>query len=168
MSLYGDKFKIGGLSCGLVLRGGANGEYRVVFEREYASLEQIEALEWDPPVVEGECPLPVGYGVTVKDIQYSAAARSYQVVLQVGKQYLGDVTGYQAQISQLQDTIQEQAGTIQSQQDALAEREATILQQAATIDSQAEALAELEAEGTAGEVKEELQAAYTEGVESNG
>ena len=72
------------------------------------------------------------------------------------------------QISQLQDTIQEQAGTIQSQQDALAEREATILQQAATIDSQAEALAELEAEGTAGEVKEELQAAYTEGVESNG
>ena len=43
MSLYGDKFKIGGLSCGLVLRGGANGEYRVVFEREYASLEQIEA-----------------------------------------------------------------------------------------------------------------------------
>ena len=46
MSLYGEKFKIGGLSCGLVLRGGANGEYRVVFEREYASLEQIEALEW--------------------------------------------------------------------------------------------------------------------------
>ena len=41
MSLYGEKFKIGGLSCGLVLRGSANGEYRVVFEREYASLEQI-------------------------------------------------------------------------------------------------------------------------------
>ena len=36
MSLYGEKFKIGGLSCGLVLRGSANGEYRVVFEREYA------------------------------------------------------------------------------------------------------------------------------------
>ena len=168
MSLYGEKFKIGGLSCGLVLRGSANGEYRVVFEREYASLEQIEALEWDPPVLEGECVLPAGYGFTVKDIQYSAATRSYQVVLQVREQYLGDVTGYQAQISQLQDTIQEQAGTIQSQQDALAEREATILQQAATIDSQAEALAELEAEGTAGEVEEELQAAYTEGVESNG
>ena len=52
MSLYGEKFKIGGLSCGLVLRGSANGEYRVVFEREYASLEQIEALEWDPPILE--------------------------------------------------------------------------------------------------------------------
>ena len=78
MSLYGEKFKIGGLSCGLVLRGSANGEYRVVFEREYASLEQIEALEWDPPILEGECILPEGYGFTVKDIQYSAATRSYR------------------------------------------------------------------------------------------
>ena len=67
MSLYGEKFKIGGLSCGLVLRGSANGEYRVVFEREYASLEQIEALEWDPPILEGECILPEGYGFMVKD-----------------------------------------------------------------------------------------------------
>lgn len=58
MSLYGEKFKIGGLSCGLVLRGSANGEYRVVFEREYASLEQIEALEWDPPVLEGSASCP--------------------------------------------------------------------------------------------------------------
>ena len=100
MSLYGDKFKIGGLSCGLVLRGGANGEYRVVFEREFASLEQIEALNWDPPAIEGECILPAGYGFTVKDIQYSAATRSYHVVLQVGTQYLGDVTGYQAQVTE--------------------------------------------------------------------
>ena len=114
MSLYGDKFKIGGLSCGLVLRGGANGEYRVVFEREYASLEKIEALNWDPPTIEGECILPAGYGFTVKDIQYSAATRSYHVVLQVGTQYLGDVTGYQAQVTELQGTIQEQAGTIQT------------------------------------------------------
>ena len=76
MSLYGEKFKIGGLSCGLVLRGSANGEYRVVFEREYASLEQIEALEWDPPILEGECILPEGYGFMVKDIQYSAATWS--------------------------------------------------------------------------------------------
>ena len=111
MSLYGEKFKIGGLSCGLVLRGSANGEYRVVFEREYASLEQIEALEWDPPILEGECILPEGYGFMVKDIQYSAATRSYHVVLQVGTQYLGDVTGYQAQVTQLQGTITEQAGT---------------------------------------------------------
>ena len=154
MSLYGEKFKIGGLSCGLVLRGSANGEYRVVFEREYASLEQIEALEWDPPVLEGECVLPAGYGFTVKDIQYSAATRSYHVVLQVGTQYLGDVTGYQAQVTQLQGTITEQAATIESQ--------------TATIASQAETIEELEAAGTAETVMAELSAAYEEGVESNG
>ena len=161
MSLYGDKFKIGGLSCGLVLRGGANGEYRVVFEREYASLEKIEALNWDPPTIEGECILPAGYGFTVKDIQYSAATRSYHVVLQVGTQYLGDVTGYQAQVTELQGTIQEQAGTI-------AQQEETIQTQTATIDSQAAAIQELEASGTAETVKADLQDAYEEGVESNG
>ena len=169
MSLYGDKFKIGGLSCGLVLRGGANGEYRVVFEREYASLEEIEALNWDPPTIEGECILPAGYGFTVKDIQYSAATRSYHVVLQVGTQYLGDVTGYQAQVTELQGTIQEQAGTIQTQQNTIAEKNSTIAQQEeTTIDSQAAAIEELEAAGTAETVKADLQAAYEEGVESNG
>ena len=161
MSLYGDKFKIGGLSCGLVLRGGTNGEYRVVFEREYASLEEIEALNWDPPTIEGECILPAGYGFTVKDIQYSASTRSYHVVLQVGTQYLGDVAGYQAQVTELQGTIQEQAGTI-------AQQEETIQTQTATIDSQAAAIEELEASGSAETVKADLQAAYEEGVESNG
>ena len=161
MSLYGDKFKIGGLSCGLVLRGGTNGEYRVVFEREFASLEQIEALEWGPPTIEGACILPAGYGFTVKDIQYSASTRSYHVVLQVGTQYLGDVAGYQAQVTELQGTIQEQAGTI-------AQQEETIQTQTATIDSQAAAIQELEAAGTAETVKADLQDAYEEGVESNG
>ena len=175
MSLYGSPWKIGGIPCGLILRGGANGEYRVVFEREYASLEEIEALNWDPPTIEGECILPVGYGFTVKDIQYSAATRSYHVALQVGKQYLGDVTGYQAQVTELQGTIQEQAGTIQTQQNTIVEKDSTIAQQeetiqtqTATIDSQAASIQELEAAGTAETVKADLQAAYEEGVESNG
>ena len=168
MSLYGSKFKIGGLSCGLILRGNVNGEYRVVFEREYASLEQIEALNWDSPSIEGDCILPAGYGFEVRDIQYSANIRSYTVVLQVAEQYLGDVTGYQAQVAELQGTIQEQAGTIQTQQNTIAQQEETIQSQTATIDSQAAAIQELEAAGTAETVKAELQAAYTEGVESNG
>lgn len=156
MSLYGETCKIGGLSCGLVLRGGSNGSYQAVFEREFASLEEIEALEWDPPAIEGTCILPEGYGFEVRDIQYSAAKRAYTVVLQVGRQYLGDVTGYQAQIQELQETIQEQAAaiaekdgtiseqaaTIQSQQSAIAEKEETIAGQAATIQSQLSAIAE--------------------------
>ena len=48
MSLYGETLKIGGVVCGLVLRGRSNGEYRAVFEREYASLEEIEAINWSP------------------------------------------------------------------------------------------------------------------------
>ena len=140
MSLYGGAYKIGGVPCGLILRGGANGAYQVVFEREYASLEQIEAIQWDPPVVEGDCILPAGYGFTVQDIQYSAGTRSFTVSLQVAKQYLGDVTGWQAQTEALQETIEEQAA----------------------------AIAALEAADTAEDVKAELRAAYTEGVESNG
>ena len=147
MSLYGEKFKIGGLSCGLVLRGGTNGEYRVVFEREYASLEQIEGISWEPPVIEGECILPAGYGFQVKDILYSAATRSYTVVLQVTEQYLGDVAGYRSQVEELQSTV---AG----QRTELQEKDETI--------------ARLKEEGSAQALKAELGAAYEEGVERNG
>ena len=169
MSLYGSKFKIGGLSCGLVLRGGTNGEYRCGIRAEYASLEQIEALNWDPPSIEGggvSCPQAMAS--PVKDIQYSAATRSYTVVLQVAEQYLGDVTGYQAQVAELQGTIQTQQNTIAEKDSTIAQQEETIQTQTATIDSQAAAIQELEAAGTAETVKAELQAAYTEGVESNG
>ena len=107
MSLYGDKFKIGGLSCGLILRGSVNGEYRVVFEREYACLEDIEAIDWSRPEVVGECVLPAGYGFTVVDITYTHSERCYKVMLDVGEQYLGDVTGYTAQVSQLQEELTE-------------------------------------------------------------
>ena len=87
----------------------------------------------------------------------------------------GCLTGYQAQVTELQGTIQEQAGTIQTQQNTIAEKDSTIAQQeetiqtqTATIDSQAAAIEELEAAGTAETVKAELSAAYEEGVESNG
>ena len=107
MSLYGNRCSIGGLSCGMVLRGAANGEYRAVFERESASLEEIEGIRWDRPQIQGECILPTGYGFTVRDIQYSAPARSYTVVLQVAEQYLGDVVGYQSQVAELEDQVRE-------------------------------------------------------------
>ena len=55
-----------------------------------------------PPPDPGECILPTGYGFTVRDIQYSAPARSYTVVLQVAEQYLGDVVGYQSQVAELE------------------------------------------------------------------
>ena len=168
MSLYGTSVTIGGVPCGLVVRGASNGQYQAVFEREFATLEQIEAIDWSAPAVTGDCILPAGYGFEVADIQYSAATRSYTVVLQVSGQYLGDVAGYQAQVSQLQSTIQEQSSAMAEKDSTIAGQEETIQAQQNTIDSQAADLEELRTSGTAEALKADLQAAYTEGVESNG
>lgn len=146
MSLYGSKIQIDGVSCGLVMRGSSNGQYLVVFERELATLEQVEAINWEQPSIEGDCILPVGYSFTVSDIRYSAATRSYTVVLQVGEQYLGDVTGYQSQVAELESTVARQ-------QEEIRQKDNTI--------------AQMESEGSQA-LKEELEAAYEEGVESNG
>ncbi len=154
MGFYSTKWKFDGVQAAFVTRGIRNGRYRVVFEREYASLEDIEGINWAQPTIErtdfrvkNELGLPEGYGFTVEGISYDYSAKSYIVELSVASQYLGDVTQYQSQISELQA--------------AATEKDATISQQAATIEA-------LEAAGTAETVKADLQAAYTEGVESNG
>ncbi len=103
MSFYGGKTKIDGLLCGLILRGNTNGEYQAIFEREHASIEQIETINWRRPKLSGPCELPQGYGFDVTDIKYSMGTRAYTVSLKVREQYLGDVTGYQAQIDALEE-----------------------------------------------------------------
>ena len=154
MSLYGNQLKICGVPCAMVLRGASNGHYQAVFERERASLEEIEAINWARPVIEGECLLPAGYGFTVTDISYSSNTRSYTVSLKVAEQYLGDVAGFQTQVDELTADVASQAATIQEQEQ--------------TIQAQAEAIQALEAAGTAAQVEEKLEAAYQEGVENNG
>ena len=136
------------------MRGSQNGRYLVKFEREFASLEDIEGINWTKPAIEHtnpQCPdefgLPVGYGFTVAGITYDSKPKSYTVELQVADQFLGDVTPYQEQIAQLESEAAEKDA-------AIAEKEA--------------AIKALEAGGTAEAVKADLQAAYTEGVESNG
>lgn len=199
MSLYGNQIQISGVPCGMVTRGGSNGRYLAVFERELASLEDIEGISWDKPDIQGTCILPAGYSFTVADIQYSAATRSYTVEIQVAGQYLGDVAGYQAQVSELegqvadlqakardveskdatiqsqQETITQQAKELENKEAAIQEQAGTIQTQAAdleektaTIQSQQETIQALEASGTAKQVEDKLEAAYQEGVESNG
>ena len=167
-SIYGSPIQISGVPCGLVTRGVSNGRYLAVFEREFASLEDIEAIPWDKPSIAGECILPAGHGFTVADIHYRANTRSYIVELQVAQQYLGDVAGYEAQVTELesqvsqqQAVIQEQAGTIQAQAAELVEKDTAIQSQQETIEA-------LEESGTAKQVEDKLEAAYQEGVESNG
>ena len=154
MSMYGIEAHICGVPCAMVLRGSANGHYQAVFERERASLEEIESINWAQPVIEGSCLLPTGYGFTVQDISYSSNTRSYTVSLKVAEQFLGDVAGFQAQVDELTADVASQVATIQEQEQ--------------TIQAQAETIQALEAAGTAAQVEEKLEAAYQEGVESNG
>lgn len=145
MSAFGKRWLIDGVGAGPISRSyAANGEYTVIFEREYASLEQIEGINWAQPTIEhvwphgNETGLPEGYGFDVKKIDYDSGGKFYRVTLQTGKQYLGDVTGYQEQIEEQAATIEEQAATIQELQEA----------------------------GTAAELEAGLDAAYEEGVNS--
>lgn len=105
MSCYGTNFTVNGVGAGLALRGAGNGRYQVVFERECVGLEQIEALDWSRPDIQGTCILPRGYGFSVEDITYDHSRRAYTVHLQVGEQYLGDVTGYQDRIRSLETDL---------------------------------------------------------------
>ena len=175
MSFFTKSWKFDGVQAAFVMRGSQNGRYLVKFEREFASLEDIEGINWTKPAIEHtnpQCPdefgLPVGYGFTVAGITYDSKTKSYTVELQVAEQYLGDVAGYQSQIDEKDAAIAEKDATISQQAADLAAKETTISQQAATIQSQAETIESMEAGGTAEAVKADLQAAYTEGVESNG
>lgn len=103
MNLYGNKVEINGIPCKSVSRWTANGEYRVVFDRDAAGLEQIEAINWRRPKLSGPCELPTGYGFDVMNIEYRMGERSWVVALKVREQYLGDVTGYQARIDALEE-----------------------------------------------------------------
>ena len=154
MSFFTKSWKFDGVQAAFVMRGSQNGRYLVKFEREFASLEDIEGINWAQPAIEHtnpQCPdefgLPAGYGFTVAGITYESKTKSYTVELQVADQFLGDVTPYQEQIAQLESEAAEKDA-------AIAEKEA--------------AIKALEAGGTAEAVKADLQAAYTEGVESNG
>lgn len=160
MSLYQSSLTIDGIPCAMVLRGVQNGQYLAVFERSAAELPRIETIHWDKPLISGDCLLPAGYGFTLADVAYSAATRSYTLTLQVAQQYLGDVTAYQEQVEQLSQQVQEQ-------QAAIEEKDAALQAQEETIQNQEETIQALEAD-SATQLKQELQQAYTEGVEENG
>lgn len=96
----------------------ANGCYSVDFSRDDATLEQIEGINWEKPAIQyvgdskNERGLPEGYGFDVDKIEYLSNIRVYRVHLRVAAQYLGDVTGYQAEIAEKNNTIAEQAAQL--------------------------------------------------------
>lgn len=141
MSLfYGTHWTIDGVTAGPITRNYlGNGQYAVIFEREYASLEQIEGINWAKPSIEhigihgNEDGLPEGYGFKVVDIEYCSSTRSYRVTVKTDSQYLGDVTGYQDQIDQLESASAEKDETISAQASQLQEQADTISQKDAEL-----------------------------------
>lgn len=146
--------KICGVPFATLRRGGGNGQYEVVFQRCDAALEDIEGIDWARPAVTEATdrylsdPLPEGYGFTVEDITYYHGTETWTVHLRTARQFLGDVTGYQAQVEALTAQAAEKERTIQTQAETIRE-----------LESRPDGGAELEAE---------LERAYEEGVESNG
>ena len=144
MSKLGKRWEIDGVPAAFITRSAVNGHYCITFEREEASLEQLENIQWATPSIvrltdhEGELGLREGYGFEITDIRYQHSGRYFVVEVRTAQQYLGDVTGYQAQIDDLTQTIRQQQTALDSQ----------TAETAAMISS--------------------MKAAYEEGVESNG
>lgn len=129
---YSNKTSIDGVRCTVSPEGGlGSGKFRALFERELASLEQIEAIHWDMPQIAGDSAgLPAGYGYQVDDITYAHATCTYHVTFHVLTQYLGDVSGYQAQVAQLETDLaaaQEEASSAQAAAET-AQQEITALE----------------------------------------
>lgn len=136
MSYYGKTWTIDGIIAGILTRNGLNG-YLAVFERENASLEQIESINWDAPVVKyigiqkGDCEKPVlpeGYSFEVTDVEYQNETKTFEVYLKTKSQFLGDITGYQAEIEKLNTAKNEQSAEINALQNQLAETDALVLE----------------------------------------
>ena len=144
MSKLGKRWEIDGVPAAFITRSAVNGHYCITFEREEARLEQLENIQWATPSIvrltdhEGELGLPEGYGFEITDIRYQHSGRYFVVEVRTAQQYLGDVTGYQTQIDDLTQTIRQQQTALDSQ----------TAETAAMISS--------------------MEAAYEEGVESNG
>lgn len=110
MGYYGKTWLIDGIVASVIETGQAlgAGEYRVWFERENATLEQIEGINWAKPTVEyigphgSEPGLPEGYGFKITNVRYDYNGKTYIVTVKTAQQYLGDVSQYQNKITELE------------------------------------------------------------------
>lgn len=129
---YGVSYKINGHRIGHVLR--LDKEYHLVFERCYEenTLEEIEKIDWQRVIVEPvqenypACDLPEGYSFVVKDINYLRNTDGFEVILEVDKQYWGDMTPYQAQIAELTAGAAEKDSQLAAKDAELAQKESEI------------------------------------------
>ena len=106
-----EKWRIDGVPVKFIHRSGAGGNYWVVFDKTKATLTEIEGINWAHPTVvrvdaaNNDEGLPDGYGFDVVQITYSSLPKEYVAEIRTAKQFLGDVTGYVAEIEAQQATI---------------------------------------------------------------
>lgn len=119
---YSNNTTIDGVRCTVSPVGGlGSGKFRALFERELASLEQIEAIHWDMPQIAGDSAgLSEGCGYQVDDITYANSTHTYQVTFHLLAQYLGDVSGYQTRVSELETTLTETSNHVDQLEESLA------------------------------------------------
>ena len=119
---YSNNTTIDGVRCTVSPVGGlGSGKFRALFERELASLEQIEAIHWDMPQIAGDSAgLSEGCGYQVDDITYANSTHTYQVTFHLLAQYLGDVSGYQTRVSELEATLTETSNHVDQLEESLA------------------------------------------------
>lgn len=119
---YSNKTTIDGVRCTVSPVGGlGSGKFRALFERELASLEQIEAIHWDMPQIAGDSAgLSEGCGYQVDDITYANSTHTYQVTFHLLAQSLGDVSGYQTRVSELETTLTETSNHVDQLEESLA------------------------------------------------
>lgn len=125
-----------------------------------------------------------GYQDQIDQLESASAEKDETISAQASQlqEQADTISQKDAELQQKEDTITQQAATIgqkdteiQQKEDTIAEQAATITEQtktlgdqAATIQSQAEQIKTLEASGGGAAITAKLEAAYTEGVESNG
>lgn len=107
------KWIINGVPAETIWRNGKiNGSYTVTFNKDDATLADIEGIDWAHPEVKRgpgndeqfHC-LPEGYGFKLNSVNYTGSMQRYTAEISVLAQYLGDVTGYQAQIEEKDTAI---------------------------------------------------------------
>lgn len=117
-----------------------NGSYTVHFCKDDATLADIEGIDWAHLVVKRElgnderfhC-LPEGYGFKLNSVNYVGSMNQYIAEISVLKQYLGDVTGYQAQIEEMEEKAKEYQSQIEEQEERAKEYQAQIEEQETKI-----------------------------------
>lgn len=102
-----NKPTVNGIPCNPGRVVGDNGHYIVRFDKADATLEQVEAIDWEHPKLENAGDnLPSAYGYEVENVSYLYRDHKFVVLLKVKEQYLGDVSGYQAEISELEASLE--------------------------------------------------------------